>query len=192
MWNWLVTFLASEATVVLYDGAPSYPGPEVLFDYADAAGINLFGTSAKFIDALGNAGLKPMESHDLSSIRTITSTGSPLVPEGFDYIYQNVKRDVCLSSIAGGTDIVGLLCRRQSDAAGLAGGNSMQADPAWRRTCSTDRGNSVIGEKGELVLHQTVPLHAGGFSGPIPMARAITMPISRASRISGTTAISWS
>jgi len=162
MWNWLVTFLASEATVVLYDGAPSYPGPEVLFDYADAAGINLFGTSAKFIDALGNAGLKPMESHDLSSIRTITSTGSPLVPEGFDYIYQNVKRDVCLSSIAGGTDIVGC----------FVGGNPTL--PVWRGEIQCkltgmatdvfdDRGNSVIGEKGELVCTKPFPSMPVGF-----------------------------
>ena len=162
MWNWLVTFLASEATVVLYDGSPSYPGPEVLFDYADAAGINLFGTSAKFIDALGNAGLKPMETHDLSSIQTITSTGSPLVPEGFDYVYENVKRDVCLSSIAGGTDIVGC----------FVGGNP--ALPVWRGEIQCkltgmatdvfdDQGNSIVSEKGELVCTKPFPSMPVGF-----------------------------
>ena len=162
MWNWLVTFLASEATVILYDGSPSYPGPEVLFDYADAAGINLFGTSAKFIDALGNAGLKPLETHDLSSIRTITSTGSPLVPEGFDYVYENVKRDVCLASIAGGTDIVGC----------FVGGNP--ALPVWRGEIQCklmgmatdvfdDQGNSVVGEKGELVCTKPFPSMPVGF-----------------------------
>jgi len=162
MWNWLVTFLASEATVILYDGSPSYPGPEVLFDYADAAGINLFGTSAKFIDALGNTGLKPMETHDLSSIRTITSTGSPLVPEGFDYVYENVKRDVCLASIAGGTDIVGC----------FVGGNPTL--PVWRGEIQCkltgmatdvfdDQGNSVIGEKGELVCTKPFPSMPVGF-----------------------------
>ncbi len=156
MWNWLVTFLASEATVVLYDGSPSYPGPEVLFDYTDAVGINLFGTSAKFIDALGNIGLKPMETHKLSSLHTILSTGSPLVPEGFDYIYENIKKDVCLSSIAGGTDIVGC----------FVGGNP--ALPVWRGEIqckltgmATDvfdaDGQSVVGEKGELVCTKPFP-----------------------------------
>ena len=162
MWNWLVTFLASEATVILYDGSPSYPGPEVLFDYADAVGINLFGTSAKFIDALGNAGLKPIETHDLSSIRTITSTGSPLVPEGFDYVYENVKRDVCLASIAGGTDIVGC----------FVGGNPTLPVRRGEIQCKLtgmatdvfdDQGNSVIGEKGELVCTKPFPSMPVGF-----------------------------
>lgn len=107
MWNWMATGLASEATLVLYDGAPTYPDANVLFDLADAAKITLFGTSAKFIDALAKGGFDPMQTHDLSSIETITSTGSVLVPEGFDYIYEHVKKDVCLSSMSGGTDILG-------------------------------------------------------------------------------------
>ena len=162
MWNWLVSFLASDVTVVLFDGSPSYPGPDVLFDYADAAEVNLFGTSAKFIDALGNAGLRPIETHDLSSVRTITSTGSPLVPEGFDYVYENVKKDVCLSSIAGGTDIVGC----------FVGGNPTL--PVWRGEIQCkltgmaadvfdDDGNSVIGEKGELVCTKPFPSMPVGF-----------------------------
>jgi len=107
MWNWLMAALACEASLVLYDGSPFHPGPERLFDLADSARIDIFGTSAKFIDAVKKSGLEPMKSHDLASVRAILSTGSPLVPESFDFVYQSVKRDVCLSSITGGTDILG-------------------------------------------------------------------------------------
>jgi acetoacetyl-CoA synthetase len=107
MWNWLVTALASGATLLLYDGAPFQSEGRVLFDYAEAEQMTLFGTSAKFIDALAKSGLRPADSHDLSSLRTIASTGSPLVPESFDFVYDAIKRDVHLASIAGGTDIVG-------------------------------------------------------------------------------------
>ena len=97
MWNWLVTGLASEATIMLYDGSPFYPdGKRTLFDYVDDEDINIFGTSAKFIDALGKSGIKPRVTHDLSSLDTILSTGSPLMPEGFDYVYENVKPDLCV------------------------------------------------------------------------------------------------
>jgi acetoacetyl-CoA synthetase len=106
MWNWLVSGLASEACLVLYDGSPSHPRPEVLFDLAQGERVQVFGTSAKYLDAAAKAGLAPAESHDLSALRTILSTGSPLVPEGFDYVYQRVKFDVQLASISGGTDIV--------------------------------------------------------------------------------------
>src|SRR5207344_3289064 len=82
MWNWLASGLASGATLVLYDGSPSYP-PPVLFDLADEVDVSLFGTSAKFIDAIDRMGLDPARTHDLGSLRTITSTGSPLAPEGF-------------------------------------------------------------------------------------------------------------
>lgn len=106
MWNWLVAGLGAGATLALYDGSPFYPDGNVLFDYADKVGVNVFGTSAKFIDALNKDGFKPRETHDLSSIRAILSTGSPLVDEGFDYVYRDIKADVQLSSISGGTDIV--------------------------------------------------------------------------------------
>ncbi|MGK2741575.1 acetoacetate--CoA ligase [Tepidicaulis sp. LMO-SS28] len=106
MWNWLVSGLGAGATLALYDGSPFYPDGNVLFDYADQVGVNVFGTSAKFIDALKNAHLRPKETHRLSDLRMILSTGSPLVPEGFDYIYDAVKEDVALCSISGGTDIV--------------------------------------------------------------------------------------
>ena len=106
MWNWLVSGLASNATLFLYDGSPFHPSGNVLFDYADDEQIAVFGTSAKYIDALKNAGLRPRDSHDLSSVRMLTSTGSTLVPEGFDYVYDAIKPDVHLASISGGTDIV--------------------------------------------------------------------------------------
>jgi acetoacetyl-CoA synthetase len=106
MWNWLVSALASEATLVLYDGSPFHPDGRRLFDLADRYGVTLFGTSAKFIDAVQKAGLRPIETHDLATVRTITSTGSPLSPESFDFVYAGIKRDVHLASISGGTDIV--------------------------------------------------------------------------------------
>ena len=189
MWNWLVTFLASEATVVLYDGSPSYPGPEVLFDYADDVGINLFGTSAKFIDALGNASLKPMDTHDLSSIRTLTSTGSPLVPEGFDYVYANIKKDVCLSSIAGGTDIVGC----------FVGGNptlpvwqgEIQSGLwAWQRTSSTRTASPSLARRASWCARN--PFHrCRSVFGTTTTAPSTEARISSATTTSGTTAILW-
>ena len=109
MWNWLASALASEAAAVLYDGAPMHPGADRLFDLVDEAQITLFGTSAKFIDACGNSGIRPAATHGLSSLRTITSTGSTLTAEGFDWVYSNVKADVHLASISGGTDLCGCL-----------------------------------------------------------------------------------
>ena len=156
MWNWLVSGLGSEATLLLYDGAPFHPDGNVLFDYAAAERCTLFGTSAKFIDALGNAGLDPGANHDLSALRTITSTGSPLAPEGFDYVYRHIKPDVCLSSIAGGTDLI----------ACFIGGNPL--GPVWRgeiqKRCLgmavevfDENGRPMIGEKGELVCTKPFP-----------------------------------
>ena len=107
MWNWLASGLAAGATLLLYDGSPFIGNGRILFDYADAEGMTHFGTSAKFIDAINKAGLAPAQTHKLERLRTILSTGSPLVAEGFDYVYRAVKKDVCLSSISGGTDIVG-------------------------------------------------------------------------------------
>ena len=105
MWNWLVAGLASGATLALYDGSPFYPSGNILFDYADEAGIDVFGTSAKFIDSVKKAGLRPRDTHKLSTVRMITSTGSPLAPESFDFVYEAIKPYVHLASIAGGTDI---------------------------------------------------------------------------------------
>ena len=107
MWNWLVTTLASGATVVLYDGSPFFPKPNRLFALADRTSMTLFGTSAKFLDAVKKSGLRPRAEQSLDALRTITSTGSPLAPESFDFVYEQVKADVHLASISGGTDIVG-------------------------------------------------------------------------------------
>ena len=156
MWNWLVSGLASEATLLLYDGSPFAPGPEVLFDFAQAEGMTLFGTSAKYIDALNKAGFDAKAGHDLPSLRAMASTGSPLVPEGFDYVYQHIKDDLCLSSIAGGTDIVscfmlgnpiGPVWRGEIQKRGLG-----MAVEVW-----DDEGRPVVGEKGELVCVKPFP-----------------------------------
>ena len=106
MWNWLASGLATGATLLLFDGSPFHPSPAVLFDYADAEGMNLFGTSAKYIDAVRKSGLRPVDSHDLGSVRMMLSTGSPLAAESFDFVYDAIKRDIHLASISGGTDIV--------------------------------------------------------------------------------------
>ena len=107
MWNWLVTGLASSATLLLYDGSPFHPSWSVLWDYARDERCTHFGTSAKYIDALKKAEARPMDSHDVSSMRVLLSTGSVLVPESFDYVYDAIKTDLHLASMSGGTDIVG-------------------------------------------------------------------------------------
>jgi acetoacetyl-CoA synthetase len=106
MWNWLLGALASKATLVVYDGSPAHPSAHSLFDLVDELGITLFGTSAKYIDSLRKVGVSSAD-HDLGTLRTITSTGSPLSAENFDYVYEHVKPDVHLASISGGTDICG-------------------------------------------------------------------------------------
>jgi len=107
MWNWLVSGLASGATLLLYDGSPFHPDGNVLWDYAEQEKATHFGTSAKFIDAMKKAELAPATSHDLTSVRVLLSTGSPLAAEAYDYVYQSIKSDVHLASISGGTDICG-------------------------------------------------------------------------------------
>jgi acetoacetyl-CoA synthetase len=162
MWNWLVSGLASGATLLLYDGSPFHPDGNVLFDFADRAEMNVFGTSAKFIDAVAKAGLEPARTHDLASLSAMLSTGSPLVPESFDFVYASIKRDLCLSSISGGTDIVSC----------FVGGNPI--GPVWRGEIQTrglgmkveifdEAGRSVRGEKGELVCTQPFPAMPVGF-----------------------------
>ena len=150
MWNWLVSGLAIGATLVLYDGSPSAPSLEVLFDMVDREQVNVFGTSAKFIDALAKAGLRPRETHKLDTVRAILSTGSPLAPQSFDFVYEHVKKDVQLASISGGTDIVSCFVlgdptlpvrRGQIQAKGL--GMDVQV---W-----DDEGKRLIDEQGELV-----------------------------------------
>ena len=156
MWNWLVTALASDATLLLYDGSPFYPDGNVLFDFADETGMTLFGTSARFIDAVSKAGLSPAHTHALASVRTITSTGSPLAPESFDFVYTHIKSDVHLASISGGTDIVSC----------FVGGNPL--GPVWRGEIQCralgmrvevfdESGRPITGEKGELVCTLPFP-----------------------------------
>ena len=106
MWNWMVSGLATGATVILYEGSPFYPGSEAMFDLVDELGITVFGTGAKAISAWKKAGIKPRETHSLTTLKSILSTGSPLAPDSFDYVYTDIKKDLCLSSIIGGTDIV--------------------------------------------------------------------------------------
>ncbi|MBI1180561.1 MAG: acetoacetate--CoA ligase [Alphaproteobacteria bacterium] len=163
MWNWLVSALAVEATLVLYDGSPFHPGGNVLFDYADEAGITLFGTSAKFIDACNKAGMEPKRTHSLASVRMIGSTGSPLVPESFDYVYEKIKDDVHLASISGGTDLLScfVLC---SPTLPVWQGE-IQAPGLGMAVAILDEDGAPVsdGEKGELVCTKPFPSMPIGF-----------------------------
>ncbi|MEE9607311.1 MAG: acetoacetate--CoA ligase [Myxococcota bacterium] len=156
MWNWLVSGLASGATLLLYDGSPFHPDPKVLFDFAEAERVNIFGTSAKFIDAVAKAGLDPMRSHDLSSLKTLLSTGSPLAPEGFDFVYTKIKRDLCLSSISGGTDIIS--CFVAGNPTGPVWRGEIQARGLGMKVDVFDEnGQPLRGQKGELVCTAPFP-----------------------------------
>ena len=156
MWNWIVSALACNATLMLYDGSPFYPDWRILFRFAEEEKLTVFGTSAKYIDALGNLEAKPIDEFDLSSVRTITSTGSPLVAEGFDYVYANVKQDVCLSSIAGGTDIVG--CFVAGNPIGPVYRGEIQARClAMDVDILDENGDSIREQKGEMVCRKPFP-----------------------------------
>jgi acetoacetyl-CoA synthetase len=155
MWNWLVSSLAVGATVVLFDGAPLAP-PTILWDMAAAERVTVFGTSAKYLALAEKEGLRPVRSHDLSPLRAILSTGSPLAPSGFDYVYRDIKADVHLASISGGTDIISC----------FALGNPIA--PVWRGELQTrglgmavevfdDRGRPVRERDGELVCTRPFP-----------------------------------
>jgi acetoacetyl-CoA synthetase len=162
MWNWLMTALASEATLMLYDGSPFYPSGNVLFDYASAEKFTLFGTSAKWIDAVLKAGLEPMKTHDLSAVRLITSTGSPLSPEGFEFVYTSIKQDVCLSSISGGTDIVSCFMLG-NPALPVYRGEIQCLGLGMKVEVFDDEAKPVYGEKGELVCTRAFPSMPVGF-----------------------------
>ena len=162
MWNWLVSGLAVGATLCLYDGSPFHPDGNVIFDYAADETFAVLGTSAKFIDAVRKAGLEPARTHDLSSLRLMTSTGSPLSPEGFTFVYEGIKPDVHLASISGGTDIVSCFVL----------GNP--ALPVWRGEIQSpglgmavdiwdEDGQLIRGEKGELVCTKPFPAMPIGF-----------------------------
>src|SRR2546425_9083501 len=106
MWNWLVSALAVHATVVLYDGAPFAPRPNALWTLVGEEQVNVFGTSAKYLALAEKEGLAPARTHDLSALRTILSTGSPLAGHSYDYVYNGIKPDVHLCNISGGTEML--------------------------------------------------------------------------------------
>ncbi|MCU0893596.1 MAG: acetoacetate--CoA ligase [Rhodospirillales bacterium] len=162
MWNWLVAALAAEATLLLYDGSPFHPDGNVLFELAQAEGMTLFGTSAKYIDSVHKAGLRPRDTHDLSSVRTMTSTGSPLAPESFDFVYQAIKPDLHLASISGGTDIVGCFVLGNPLAPVRRGEIQARALGLAVDVFDAD-GRPVRGQKGELVCTAPFPSMPLGF-----------------------------
>ena len=165
MWNWLVTALAVKATLLLYDGSPFHPDGNVLFDYAQQTGMTHFGTSAKFIDACNKAGLSPRHTHKLPALRSVMSTGSPLVPESFDYVYEHIATDVCLSSMSGGTDIVS--CFVLGNPAGPVYRGELQCKGLGMDVqVFSEQGKRLpVGEKGELVCTQPFPSMPIGFFG---------------------------
>jgi len=156
MWNWLVSGLGVGATLILYDGSPFHPDGGTLWRMAERTGMTIFGTSAKYIAALEQHGIVPKKIANLSALRAVLSTGSPLADEGFEYVYREVKADLCLSSISGGTDLNGC----------FAAGNPMGPVYKGQLQCRclgldvhafNDMGQPVLGEKGELVCTSAFP-----------------------------------
>ncbi|MGB8315387.1 MAG: acetoacetate--CoA ligase [Aestuariivirga sp.] len=156
MWNWLVSGLGAGATLLLYDGSPFHPNERVLFDFADATDMTVFGTSAKYIDSVRKTGWRPRDTHKLENLRTMMSTGSPLSAENFDFVYDAIKPDIHLASISGGTDICGC----------FVGGNPLSS--VWRGEIQgpmlgmamdvlDDTARPVKEEKGELVCTKPFP-----------------------------------
>jgi len=162
MWNWLVSGLGVGATIVLYEGSPFYPDGTHLWDMAQRRGVSVFGTSPKFLSACENAGIEPGKRFDLAKLRAVLSTGSPLTIENFHWVYANVKADLQLASIAGGTDIISCFML----------GNPILPVYAGEIQCPglgmdvrafNDKGEPVIGEKGELVCCAPFPSQPTGF-----------------------------
>lgn len=156
MWNWLVSSLMVGATLILYDGSPFYPEAKTLFDLIDQENISIFGTSAKYIMAVNKAGLKPRETHKLTHLKAILSTGSPLTHESFEYVYRDIKEDLCLASISGGTDIISCFALGNPNLPVYAGelqciGLGLDVD------VFDQQGNSLIEAKGELVCKRPFP-----------------------------------
>ncbi|MEZ9158090.1 acetoacetate--CoA ligase [Vibrio lentus] len=162
MWNWHVSSLASGACLVIFDGSPVYPQPNVLWDLAQRADVSTFGTSAKYLEAIEKAELSPIDSHSLPQLRTLCSTGSVLYPEQFDYVYKHIKQDLHLASISGGTDICGCFVL----------GNPIS--PVYRGECQqaglgvdikvlNSSGHRVNHERGELVCTNSLPNFPVGF-----------------------------
>jgi Acyl-coenzyme A synthetases/AMP-(fatty) acid ligases len=156
MWNWLVSALASKATIILYDGSPFIPDNKHLFEIVEEEGINFFGTGAKFLDTLKNNKIKINESFKLNSLNTLASTGSPLVNESFEYVYENIKSNIHLESISGGTDLVSCFVT----------GNPLMDVYSGEIQCKAlgmdvdvfdEKGNSIENQKGELVCKSSFP-----------------------------------
>ena len=162
MWNWLVSSLAVGATIVLYDGSPFHPAPKQLFDMAEQERLTVFGTSAKYIAAAEKAGLEPAATHDVSALRAVLSTGSPLAAESFDYVYQKVKKDVCLASISGGTDLIS--CFALGNPIGPVYRGQLQTRGLGMKVEIFDEeGRPIEQEKGELVCSAPFPSMPAGF-----------------------------
>jgi acetoacetyl-CoA synthetase len=162
VWNVMFMALAAEATVMLYDGSPFARDAMMLFDYAQKERITHFGTSAKFIDALAKRGVRPVDAHDLPGVRMIISTGSPLAPESFDYVYAAIKKDVCLASISGGTDIMGAFVDASAVLPVYRG--ELQCRSLGMAVAVFDEeGNEITGKKGELVCTKPFPSMPLGF-----------------------------
>ncbi|XP_060763557.1 acetoacetyl-CoA synthetase isoform X2 [Neoarius graeffei] len=156
MWNWLVSSLAVGASVVLYDGSPLVPTPDVLWNLVDQLGITIFGTGAKWLSVLEERNLKPADTHSLQSLHTILSTGSPLKPQSYEYVYNCIKHNVLLGSISGGTDIISCFMGQNLTVPVYKGEiqarNLGMAVEAW-----SPEGKAVWGESGELVCLKPIP-----------------------------------
>jgi acetoacetyl-CoA synthetase len=156
MWNWLVGALSSGATILLFDGFPMYKKDDLLFEFASEEKVTLFGISAKYIDALNNKGIVPKNNHDLSNLRTICSTGSPLSEDGFKYIYNKIKKDVHLSSISGGTDIISCFVLGNLFQP-VYGGEIQNRGLGMDVDIFDEKGLSIKNMKGELVCKTPFP-----------------------------------
>jgi acetoacetyl-CoA synthetase len=162
MWNLLFAALGAEATAMLYDGSPFARNGKILFDYAEKERFTQFGTSPRFLDTLAKRGVEPVKSHDLSALRMMVSTGSPLAPEGFDYVYDKIKKDLVLSSISGGTDIMAAFADA-SPVLPVYRGELQGRSLGLAVDVFDEDGNSIIGEKGELVCTKPFPSMPLGF-----------------------------
>ncbi|MCK4614502.1 MAG: acetoacetate--CoA ligase [Thermoplasmata archaeon] len=156
MWNWLISSLTVEATVLLFDGSPFYPDSGALWDFAEKQGMTIFGTSAKYLAAVEKDGLRPGEKYDLNKLKAILSTGSPLSIESFEFVYRDIKQDLVLSSISGGSDIVS--CFALGNPIGPVWAGELQCRGLGIKVDVFDeKGNSIKGKKGELVCKASFP-----------------------------------
>ncbi|MCY3858250.1 MAG: acetoacetate--CoA ligase [Gammaproteobacteria bacterium] len=162
MWNWLISGLASGCTLVLYDGSPFFPRRDSLIDLVDQEQISVFGVGAKYISSIEHVKVKPRETHDLSSLRTILTTGSPLSHESFDYVYRDFKKDVWLASISGGTDLISCFVLG-NPLSGVYQGEIQGPGLGMATSVFDDSGQSLLDQKGELVCTKSFPSAPIGF-----------------------------